>query len=183
MEIQIEFGGFYCYHEEYIESRIEILNNWNVNNVYDTLTSIDWQKTFKDYAENWLHRFNLYCNLDLEFVGIDSPMYYNIKQYNYRTDRIIAKIDDEDIESLMLFVDDVEFYEYANPLLTSRDGFISFYNGLDDLIERSKNDDDDKSILLGMVCDYLIEVNEVNDDIYDLEYDIIEINDKLVENE
>ena len=178
MEIQIEFGGFYGYHEEYIESRIETLNDWNVNNVYDTLTSIDWQKTFKDYAENWLHRFNLYCNLDLEFVGIDSPKYYN-----YRTDRIIAKINDKDIESLMVFVDYVEFYEYANPRLTSGSGFISFYNGLDDLVERSKNDDDDNAILLGMVCDYLIEVNEVNEDIYELEYDIFEINDKLAEND
>lgn len=181
MEIQIEFGGFYGYHDEYIESRIETLNEWNdeldIDNVYDTLTSIDWQKTFESYAENWLHRFNSYCNLDLEFVGIDSPKYYN-----FTTDRIIAKIDDEDIESLMVFVDYVEFYEYANPRLTSRDGFISFYNGLDDLIERSKNDDDDKAILLGMVCDYLIEVNEVNEDIHDLEYGIFEINDKLVEN-
>ena len=182
MEIQIEFGGFYGYHDEYIEQRIETLNEWNdeldIDNVYDTLTSIDWQKTFEDYAENWLHRFNMFCHLSLEFVGIDSPKYYN-----YRTDRIIAKINDKDIERLMEFVDYVEFYEYANPRLTSYDGFISFYNGLDDLIERSENDDDDKAILLGMVCDYLIEVNEVNEDIYELEYDIIEINDKLVENE
>jgi hypothetical protein len=120
----------------------------------------------------------MFCHLNLEFVGIDSPKYYN-----YRTDKIIAKINDEDIERLMVFVDYVEFYEYANPRLTSCSGFISFYNGLDDLIERSKNDDDDKAILLGMICDYLIEVNEVNEDIYELEYDIIEINDKLVENE
>ena len=180
MEIQIEFGGFYGFHEEYIMDRIEVYNNlgaeWDIDN-------LNWQKTFEDYSDNWLYRFNSFCDLDLVFVGIDSPMYYNIKQYNYRTDRIIAKIDDEDIERLMAFVDDVEFYEYANPRLTSRGGLISFYNGLDDLIERSKNDDDDKAILLGMVCDYLTKVNEVNEDIHDLEYDIIEINDKLAENE
>lgn len=179
MEIQIEFGGFYGYHDEYIDCRIEQFNDGVIyeNDCYD-IDNIDWQKTFESYAVNWLHRFNVYCNLDLEFVGIDSPKYYN-----YRTDRIIAKIDDKDIESLMVFVDYVEFYEYANPRLTSCSGFISFYNGLDDLIERSKNDDDDKAILLGMVCDYLTKVNEVNEDIYELEYDIIEINDKLVENE
>ncbi len=77
----------------------------------------------------------------------------------------------------------VEVDEYAKPRFTSCSGFISFYNGLDDLVERSENDDDDKAILLGMICDYLIEVNEVNGYIYKLEYDIIEINDKLVENE
>jgi len=34
-----------------------------------------------------------------------------------------------------------------------------------------------------MVCNYLIELNEVNEDIYELEYDIIELNDKITENE
>jgi hypothetical protein len=175
MEIQIEFGGFYGYHDEYIEQRIEADNDWDAE--WD-IDNIDWQKTFEDYAESWLYRFNSYCDLDLEFVGIDSPKYYN-----FRTDRIIAKINDEDIERLMECVDYVEFYEFANPRLTSRDGFISFYNGLDDLIERSKNDDDDKAILLGMLCDYKELVNEINEYIHDLEYDIFEINDKLVENE
>lgn len=179
MKIQIEFGGFYCYHEKYIEDRLDYYpynNDCGELYIHNNL-KIDWQKTFEDYAENWLHRFNMFCHLSLEFVGIDSPKYYN-----FTTDRIIAKIDDKDIESLMVFVDYVEFYEYANPRLTSCSGFISFYNGLDDLIERSKNDDDDKAILLGMVCDYLIEVNEVNEYICELEYDIFEINDKLVEN-
>lgn len=170
MEIQIEFGGFYGYHDEYID--------WIIDDYGIDFDNVDIKATSKDYAENWLHRFNMFCHLSLEFVGIDSPKYYN-----YRTDRIIAKINDKDIECLMECVDYVEFCEYANPRLTSYDGFISFYNGLDDLVERSKNDDDDKAILLGMVCDYLIEVNEVNEYIYELEYDIIEINDKLVENE
>ena len=179
MKIQIEFGGFYGYHDEYIDCRIEQFNDGVIyeNDCYD-IDNIDWQKTFESYAVNWLHMFNSHCNLNLEFVGIDSP-----KCYNYRTDKIIAKINDEDIESLMKCLYYVEFYEYANPRLTSCSGFISFYNGLDDLVERSKNDDDDKAILLGMLCDYLIEVNEVNGYIYELEYDIFEINDKLVENE
>ena len=174
MKIQIEFGGFYGYHDEYIDCRIEQFNDGVIyeNDCYD-IDNIDWQKTFESYAVNWLHMFNSHCNLNLEFVGIDSP-----KCYNYRTDKIIAKINDEDIESLMKCLYYVEFYEYANPRLTSCSGFISFYNGLDDLVERSENDDDDKAILLGMICDYLIEVNEVNGYIYKLEYDIIEKNEK-----
>ena len=171
MEIQIEFGGFYGYHEEYINDR---LHDWgDVDCEY-----VDWNATFKDYAENWLHRFNMFCDLSLEFVGIDSP-----KFYNFRTDRIIAKVNNANINDLMLFIVDDEFKEWANPQLKSYDGFISFYNGIDDLIERAENDDDDKAILLGMVCNYLIELNEVNEHIYELEYDIIELNDKLVENE
>ena len=181
MEIQIEFGGFYGFHDEYIENRIEIDNDFSSGNDIDyylDIENVDWNATFKDYAKNWLHRFNIMSNLSLEFVGIDSPKYYN-----YRTDKIIAKVNDADINDLMVFVDYVAFYEWANPQLQSRSGFHSFYNGVDDLIERAKNDDDDKSILLGMVCNYLIELNEVNEDIYELEYDIIELNDKITENE
>lgn len=178
MEIQIEFGGFYGYHEEYIDCRIEQFNDGVIyeDELID-YDNIDWNATFKDYAENWLHRFNNYANLSLEFVGIDSP-----KFYNFRTDRIIAKVNNADINDLMLFIVNDEFKEWADPQLKSYDGFISFYNGVDDLIERAK-DDDDKAILLGMVCNYLIELNGVNEDIYELEYDIIELNDKTTENE
>lgn len=180
MEIQIEFGGFYGYHEEYIQSRVEIDNDFSSGNDIDhylDIENVDWNATFKDYANNWLHRFNMMCDLSLEFVGIDSPNYYN-----FRTDRIIAKVNDEDINNLMTSIDDDDFLMWANPQLQSRSGFISFYNGIDDLIERAKNDDD-KANLLGMVCNYLIELNEVNEDIYELEYDIIELTDKTTENE
>ena len=170
MEIQIEFGGFYGFHEGYIEDRIEMfeIDYENVN----------WSATFKSYAQEWLHHFNMMTFLGLEYIGIDSPNYYN-----FRTDRIIAKVNDEDINNLMTSIDDDDFLMWANPQLQSRSGFISFYNGIDDLIERAKNDDDDKANLLGMVCNYLIELNEVNEYLYELEYDIIELNNKLVENE
>jgi hypothetical protein len=178
MEMQIEFGGFYGYHEEYIDWRIEQFND---SIIYEdeiiNYDNVDWNATFKSYAENWLNYFNHYCDLSLDFVGIDSPKYYN-----FRTDRIIAKVNNADINDLMLFIVDDEFKEWADPQLRSYDGFMSFYNGIDDLIERAKNDDD-KAILLGMICNYLIELNEVNKDIYEIEYDIIELNNKLVENE
>lgn len=170
MEIQIEFGGFYGYHDEYIDI---VIDDYGID-----FDNVDWKATSKDYAKNWLHRFNMMSNLSLEFVGIDSPKYYN-----YRTDKIITRVNDADINDLMVFVDYVAFYEWANPKLQSSSGFISFYNGIDDLIERAENDDDDKAILLGMVCDYLIELNEVNEDIHELEYDIIELTDKTTENE
>jgi len=170
MEIQIEFGGFYGYHEEYIDCRLQ---DYEID-----VDNVDWNATFKSYAENWLHRFNMMSNLSLDFVGIDSPRYYN-----YRTDKIIAYVEKHDENNLMSIISDDEFYHWANPQLQDSSGFISYYDGIDDLIVRAKNDDDDKAILLGMVCNYLIELNEVNEDIYELEYNIIELNDKLVENE
>ena len=170
MEVQIEFGGFYGYHEEYINVRID---DYDID-----FDEVDWNATFKDYVENWLHRFNSMSNLELDFVGIDSPRYYN-----YRTDKIIAYVEKHDENELMAFVDDDDFYHWANPQLQDRSGFISYYDGIDDLIVSAKNNDDDKAILLGMVCNYLIELNEVNEYIYELEYNIIELTDKLVGNE
>ena len=169
MEIQIEFGGFYGFHDDYIEDRCDTLS-------IDT-DDVHWGKTFVQYCVAWVHRFTDMTGIELFFVGLDSPRYYN-----YRTDNIMAKVLPDVVEHLMTYIND-EFKEWANPQLQSSSGFHSFYNGVDDLIERSKDDDDDKAILLGMVCNYLIEVMEVNEDVYELEYDIIGLTDKTTNNE
>jgi hypothetical protein len=169
MEIQIEFGGFYGFHDEYIEDRCDTLS-------IDT-DDVNWHKTFVQYSVAWVHRFTDMTGIELFFIGLDSPRYYN-----YRTDNIMAKVLPDVVQHLMTYIND-EFKEWADPQLKSYDGFISFYNGIDDLIERSKDNDDDKAILLGMICNYLIEVMEVNEDIYELEYDIIELTDKTTNNE
>jgi len=161
MEIQIDFGGFYHYHDEYIDGKCDMYS-------IDT-DKIDWGKTFVQYSVAWLHRFTDKTGIELFFAGLDSPRYYN-----YTTDKIKANVVPDVSNQLLTYIND-DFKEWANPQLVSRSGFMSFYNGVDDLIERANDDDDDKSILLGMVCNYLMELMEVNDDIYDLEYDIIEL--------
>lgn len=169
MKIQIEFGGFYHYHDEYIVDKCDAL--------CIDIDDMDWGRTFIHYSVAWLHRFTEMTGIELFFAGIDSPRYYN-----YTTDKIVAKVLPDVAQHLTTYIND-DFKEWANPQLTSCSGFHSFYNGIDDLIERAENDDDDKAILLGMVCNYLIDVMEVNEDIYELEYDIIELNDKTIENE
>ena len=169
MEIQIEFGGFYGFHDDYIQDRCDTLSI-DIDNVH-------WGKTFVQYSVAWVHRFTDMTGIELFFIGLDSPRYYN-----YRTDNITAKVLPDVVKYLMTYIND-EFKEWANPQLQSSSGFHSFYNGIDDLIERSKDDDDDKAILLGMVCNYLIEVMEVNEDVYELEYDIIGLTDKTTNDE
>jgi hypothetical protein len=169
MEIQIEFGGFYGFHDEYIEDRCDTLS-------IDT-DDVNWHKTFVQYSVAWVHRFTDMTGIELFFIGLDSPRYYN-----YRTDNIMAKVLPDVVQHLMTYIND-EFKEWADPQLKSYDGFISFYNGIDDLIERSEDEYNDKAILLGMICNYLIEVMEVNEDIHELEYDIIELTDKTTNDE
>lgn len=170
MEIQIEFGGFYGYHEEYIDNRIDDCQIY-----YDNL---DWNAIFKDYAKNWLLRFNNMSNLDLEFIGIDSP-----KFYNYRTDRIIANVPNECADKMLQYTKMEDFQQYANEQLTSHDGYVSFFDNIDDLVIKAYKSDDDMALLLGLICDYIIDLEEINEDIYELEYDIIELTDKTKENE
>ena len=169
MEIQIEFGGFYGFHDDYIQDRCDTLS-------IDT-DDVNWRRTFVHYSVAWVHRFTDMTGIELFFIGLDSPRYYN-----YRTDNIMAKVLPDVAQHLITYINN-EFKEWANPQLTSCSGFHSFYNGIDDLIERAKKDADEMAILLGMICNYLIEVMEVNEDIYELEYDIIELTDKTTNNE
>ena len=170
MEIQIEFGGFYGYHEEYIDNRID---DYEID--YD---NVDWNATFKEYAKNWLWRFNNMSNLDLEFISVDSP-----KFYNFRTDRIIANVPSECASKMLQYTKMEDFQQYANEQLTSCDGYISFFDNIDDLVIKAYKSDDDMALLLGLICDYIIVHEEINEYIYELEYDIIELTDKTTNNE
>ena len=170
MEIQIEFGGFYGYHEEYIDNRID---DYEID-----FDNVDWNATFNEYAKNWLWRFNNRSNLDLEFIGVDSP-----KFYNYRTDRIIANVPNECASKMLQYTKMDEFKEYANEQLTPHDGYLPFFDDIDDLIGNAYKNDDDMALLLGLICDYIMIHEEINEYIYELEYEIIELTDKTTENE
>ena len=79
MEIQIDFGGFYHYHDEYIDDKCDMYG-------IDT-DNVDWGKTFVQYSVAWLHRFTDKTGIELFFDGLDSPRYYN-----YTTDKIKANV-------------------------------------------------------------------------------------------
>ena len=179
MEIQIEFGGFYGYHEDYIDCRIEQFND---SIIYEDelidYNNIDWNATFKDYGKNWLWKFNNRSNLDLEFIGIDSPQFYN-----YRTDRIIANVPNECANKMLQYTKMKDFQEYANEIIRFDVGWIAFFDNIDDLVIKAYKSDDDMALLLSLICDYIIDLEEVNQDIYELEYDIIELTDKTTDNE
>tara|TARA_R110002126_G_C10102913_1_gene466382 strand:+ start:298 stop:531 length:234 start_codon:yes stop_codon:yes gene_type:complete len=64
------------------------------------------------------------------------------------------------------------FIEWADPQLRSREGFSSFYNGILDLISKAKDDESVEALLIGMIVDWQIEEGNINDDIYELEYEL-----------
>ena len=147
-EIYLNFGGFYGYHDEHINSHIECLG-------IDS-DSVDYTATYKDYAKEWLNAFNSQHDLDFEFIGIDSPRFYN-----YSTDKIKVNIDVLQCHILKRdYTRNVDFITYANERLKSSSGFISFYNGLTDLKQKAKENDSDYILLIEIILDFIIESNE-----------------------
>ena len=177
IDINIEFGGFYGYHEEYIDGRVEMYAMDDETDMEEAIEKVDYKKTFDNYAEAWLYRLeNAIHNepdLDVELIyeGLDSPKYYN-----YRTDKIVAKIPTLHAKRLIdKFADQPKFREFAEPQYTSRDGYWSKYDGVEDVIEQA--------ILYGeptiafahlteTILEYIATELEINENIYDLEYEI-----------
>ena len=161
IEINIDFGGFYnSIHSDNIDWKIES-EEWN----FDTVL---WLETQKSYCESYIDRLNNKLDLELKYIGLDSPKYYN-----FTTDKIIAQIDRQfAVNKLLPLTYDKNFLNWANPLLKSRDGFRSFYDGIADLIKKSMDNDTEFEILMAMVVDWLIDDHCINEEIYDLEYEI-----------
>ena len=157
-EIHLNFGGFYGYHDEHIDSHIEYLEI--------DADSVDFAATYKDYAKEWLNAFNSKHDFDFEFIGIDSPRFYN-----YSTDKIKVNIDELQCHILKRdYTRNEDFIDYANERLKSCSGFISFYNGLEDLKQKAKENDSDKILLIEMIIDFIIDSNET---IYINEFEIV----------
>ena len=168
MEIFIDFGGFYhSRHSDSIDNQIERDLEWGDDLDEDGFDNVDWKATHEEYGQEYVYRLNNELDLNLEFNAIHSPKYYN-----YTTEKIAAYVGDVDEQRIFNHVDDKDFLEWANPFLTSRDGFHSFYDGINGLIEMAKIDGEAYAVLLGMIVDWLIHDNEINDDIFDLEFEV-----------
>ena len=132
-EIQVPFTGFY-----------ESVHGWAMDSVIDRELDefpdldyedikIDWQGFVEDYSREYLACFEAKVkeetdlDISLEFVELDSP-----KEYNFRTDIIVAKISERDIQRLMCWHTSNDSLQMLTKVIremfTSCDGFISFYN-------------------------------------------------------
>ena len=91
---------------------------------------MDYGAAFRQIAAEYAVAFNEYIkdefdlDLDLKFEGLESP-----KEYNFTTDRIFCHISDEAILKLHAAVPEEVMAAEVKARFTSRDGFISFYNG------------------------------------------------------
>jgi len=156
----IDFGGFYhSIHSDEIDHKIEIFEI-DENNV-------NYKETYNSYCIEFLDSLNDMLELNLKFIQIDSPRFYN-----FTTDKIEAEINESDFNKLKdTYLSDNEFIDYVNENSKSYSGFISFYNGFNEVIKEDE-------ILLQYMFNYILKeyADEIDNYISEMDFEIIENN-------
>ena len=156
----IDFGGFYhSIHSELIDDRIEYFE-------IDE-DKVNYKETCNSYCIEFINSINDMLELNLKFIQIDSP-----KFYNYSTDKIEAEINENDFNKLKdTYLNSSEFVDYVNENSKSYDGFISFYNGFNEVIKEDE-------VLLQYMFDYILKeyADEIEYYIFEMDFEIIENN-------
>lgn len=156
----IDFGGFYhSIHSSFIDDKIQYceINEDNVN----------YKETYKDYCIEYLELLNNILDLNLEFIQVDSPQFYN-----FTTDKIEAEINENDFNKLKdTYLNDKEFIDYVNENSKSYDGFMSFYNGFNEVVKEDE-------ILLQYMFNYILKeyADDIENYIFEMDFEIIENN-------
>jgi len=138
IKFYIPFEGFYnsIYEsmvDDIVDSEIEegYLTEDQINNIdYSNLHLQMSEYIFDAIIESFNDEFDLFTdNSYITFDGLHSPKYYN-----YSTDKIKAKISYNDYSKIYgkVIIND-NFVNYVNEVSKSRDGFTSFYEGIDEV--------------------------------------------------
>ena len=150
IEFNLQFGGFYhSIHSDVLDNELEYILQENGNAVSEieefNEDNVDWKETHINYAKNYLRSFCNLIDMELEYVELWSPDYYN-----FQTDKIVCKIDMIDYNDLAYaYCNDKEFVKWLNDISRSRDGFRSFYSGIDEVKK-------EPSILMEYIFQYII---------------------------
>ena len=156
----IDFGGFYdSIHSDNIENRIE---HFEIDE-----NNVNYKETYNSYCIEFIDSLNDMLELELKFIQIDSPRFYN-----FTTDKIEAEINENDFNKLKdTYLNSNEFIDYVNENSKSRDGFTSFYNGFNEVIKEDE-------ILLQYMFNYILNeyADEIDNYVFELDFEIIENN-------
>ena len=156
----IDFGGFYhSIHSDEIDNRIQY---FEINE-----DKVNYKETCNSYCIEFIDSVNDMLELDLKFIQIDSP-----KFYNFTTDKIEVEINENDFNKLKdIYLNSNEFIDYVNENSKSCSGFISFYNGFNEVIKEDE-------VLLQYMFDYILKeyADEIEYYIFEMDFEIIENN-------
>lgn len=138
IKFYLDFGGFYdSWHSDNLDSLIE---NFQIND-----ERINWNETFNEYSKEFVKELNEWLNLDLEFVGLYSPRFYN-----FENDKIDVEMNENDYNKILdNYLKDEKCIEYINESSKSRSGFISFCSGVENLKQKPE-------LLLQYIFSYIL---------------------------
>tara|TARA_R110000751_G_scaffold123382_1_gene224199 strand:+ start:47 stop:616 length:570 start_codon:yes stop_codon:yes gene_type:complete len=160
---EIHFEGFYhSEHSDNLDIKLESFLEWGneeTENEESYDFDIDWKATHINYSKEYVKALNEMLDLDLKFVSLNSPSYYN-----FETDKIEVSIKRDDILKLKREYNyKKEFVDYVNEQTKSYDGFMSFYKDF----EAVKNDSEMNLVFIFkyILCEY-------SDDIQEFELDV-----------
>tara|TARA_R110001592_G_scaffold289819_1_gene558952 strand:+ start:1250 stop:1849 length:600 start_codon:yes stop_codon:yes gene_type:complete len=166
IKFNLEFGGFYhSLHEDIIDDAIRNLfqDDIDFDSFYesDEYESIDWNSVHNQYCKIYIDILNHELDLNLKFIKLNSPRFYN-----FETDKIEAEISGKEFNKLKSeYLNSKEFIDYVNDISKSRDGFCSFYDGIEAVKEKDE-------ILLCYMFKYIIP--SISDDIEMSLYNVLD---------
>jgi len=156
----IDFGGFYhSIHSDEIDHRIE---SFEIDE-----DKVNYKETCNSYCIEFIDSINDMLELNLKFIKIVSP-----KFYNFTTDKIEVEINENDFNKLKdTYLSNQEFVDYIELNSKSYSGFISFYNGFNEVIKEDE-------ILLQYMFNYILKeyADEIENYIFEMDFEIIENN-------
>jgi hypothetical protein len=166
IKFYIPFEGFYySIYEGMVESIIYneieegfLKNDDNVNykgifeemakSIFDDILEIFIDETFVIVGDD-------FCSSNIIYEGLSSPKYYN-----YSTDKLMAKITYNNYSLIYgKYIINDNFVNYVNEASKSRDGFSSFYEGINIVAS-------EPSIFLEYLFQWFV-LNEYRDEIID----------------
>ena len=136
MIISIKFGGFYGGpHDQKVDSMVNIYE-------FEGEEFDKYSELYEEYAKNYVDFLNYELGLDMKFVELDRPRFYN-----YRTDEIVVEIDDNEVDRYIARVDDYmeeagmreDLEEYIIEKTTRSDGYIPYYTKDEVLMAENKD--------------------------------------------
>ena len=168
IQLEINFPLFEGFYNSYLDlsENIEVGEDEEYSMTEEQFDNIDWNSTNENVSKFYLNYFkdelkdffNEIGIINLDFVKVDSPKYYN-----YSTDKLVCNIEiDKGI-----FVHELRKYDFDDweqflkDNFTSYDGFISFYPNTsmewDELINEKIEDD---NVIIETLLKFYLEQNE-----------------------
>jgi hypothetical protein len=132
MQTLIPFSGFYSsLHSDNVDQTVTQLfadrdTGCNPNEGLEMALSrtCNYKQVYANYAKAYCENFGAWLGIpSLKFEELSSP-----REYNFTTDRIFAKVSLKDLYKVKREVLPTALAERAKSMLTSYDGFMSYYS-------------------------------------------------------